>query len=109
MTIRTYERLQCPFCPGSRFLQVLAVEYHADHGVTQKPDVLRCVDCQCDVDLNRMIDMHRMKKEQAELKARQQELDTQYAHVAAPAKPEAVVPVATEAGGAPKDAHRSRR
>ena len=109
MTIRTYERLQCPFCPGSRFLQVLAVEYHADHGVTQKPDVLRCADCQCDVDLNRMIDMHRMKKEQAELKARQQELESRYEHVAALAKPEAVTASVPETGGAPKDAQRSRR
>lgn len=112
MSIRTYERLQCPFCPGSRFMQVLSVQYHADNGVTVQPDHLRCIDCNADVDMNRMIDTHRLRKEKAELAARTKELESQYAHVAAPAapaKPEKPATPEPDNGGTPKDANRSRR
>lgn len=105
MTIRTHERLKCPHCPGSRFTRVISISYHHDHGVQEKNDGLRCVDCLADVDLNHMLDMHKYRKELEEVDARKRELESQYAgvkskggHDAVPVKGPDAIPIREGAG-----------
>lgn len=77
-TIPTTDDLKCYNCGQARFLQVIRKRYHPSQGISDALDGLRCADCNADLDLNQMVDMHKMNLEKAELKARQEELEEQY-------------------------------
>jgi len=74
------ERLKCPYCPSTRFIRLVHINWGAKNGTADEPAGLRCADCQVEVDVGMMLKSKERDRKLAELKELQDELGERRPH-----------------------------
>ena len=67
------ERLKCPYCPSTRFIRVVHLNW-GKTGCADEPGGLRCADCSVDVDVQTMLKKRERDQKERELRDLQSEL-----------------------------------
>lgn len=74
------ERLKCPFCPSTRFVRVVHINWGAKSGTADEPAGLRCAECSVEVDVAMMLKSKERDRKMAELRELQEELGERRPH-----------------------------
>ena len=74
------ERLKCPYCPSTRFIRVVHINWGAKNGTADEPAGLRCAECSVEVDVATMLKSKERDRKIAELRELQEELGERRPH-----------------------------
>lgn len=68
------ERLKCPYCPSTRFIRAVHINWGPKNGTADEPAGLRCAECSVEVDVAMMLKTKERDQKQRELRDLQEEL-----------------------------------